>query len=175
MKTSHFDVQFFVKNCWHVRSRIARFMGPTWDPPGPCRPQMGPMLAPWTLLSAVLTRNSSSLVPHSTILTRYILLQSNVISFRYVYIQSDHTRNKNIILKIKFFIRLKQRPMPHIHSRSTVSVSEISKLWHSIARPWYLIMSQKETCITYCICCQVTFQRKTELYGKFHRCPQAAF
>ena len=30
---------------------IARFLGPTWDPPGSCRPQMGPMLAPWTLLS----------------------------------------------------------------------------------------------------------------------------
>ena len=26
-------------------------MGPTWGPPGFCRPQMGPMLAPWTLLS----------------------------------------------------------------------------------------------------------------------------
>ena len=26
-------------------------MGPTWGPPGTCRPQMGPMLAPWTLLS----------------------------------------------------------------------------------------------------------------------------
>ena len=27
--------------------------GPTWGPPGSCRPQMGPMLAPWTLLSGV--------------------------------------------------------------------------------------------------------------------------
>ena len=35
----------------HVQ--IARFMGPTWGPPGSCRPQMGPMLAPWTLLSGV--------------------------------------------------------------------------------------------------------------------------
>ena len=35
-------------------SQIARFMGPTWGPPGPCRPQMGPMLAPWTLLSGLL-------------------------------------------------------------------------------------------------------------------------
>ena len=26
-------------------------MGPTWGPPGSWRPQMGPMLAPWTLLS----------------------------------------------------------------------------------------------------------------------------
>ena len=31
--------------------QIAKFMGPTWGPPGSCRPQMGPMLAPWTLLS----------------------------------------------------------------------------------------------------------------------------
>ena len=32
-------------------TQIAKFMGPTWSPPGSCRPQMGPMLAPWTLLS----------------------------------------------------------------------------------------------------------------------------
>ena len=36
-------------------SQIARFMGPTWDPPGSCRPQVGPMLAPWTLLSGMFT------------------------------------------------------------------------------------------------------------------------
>ena len=34
-----------------LSTQIARFMGPTWGPPGSCRPQMGPMLAPWTLLS----------------------------------------------------------------------------------------------------------------------------
>ena len=28
-------------------------MGPTWGPPGSCRPQMGPMLAPRTLLSGL--------------------------------------------------------------------------------------------------------------------------
>ena len=36
------------------QSQIAKFMGPTWDPSGSCRPQMGPMLAPWTLLSGVI-------------------------------------------------------------------------------------------------------------------------
>ena len=30
--------------------QIAKFMGPTWGPAGSCRPQMDPMLAPWTLL-----------------------------------------------------------------------------------------------------------------------------
>ena len=34
-----------------LSSQIAKFMGPTWGPPGSCRPQMGPMLAPKTLLS----------------------------------------------------------------------------------------------------------------------------
>ena len=35
-------------------TKIASFMVPTWGPPGSCRPQMGPMLAPWTMLSGKL-------------------------------------------------------------------------------------------------------------------------
>ena len=34
---------------------IARFMGPTWGPSGADRTQVGPMLAPWTLLSGGLS------------------------------------------------------------------------------------------------------------------------
>ena len=34
-----------------IHTQIAKFTGPTWDPPGSCRPQMIPMLAPCTLLS----------------------------------------------------------------------------------------------------------------------------
>ena len=34
-----------------VRTLLARFMGPTWGPSGANRTQVGPMLAPWTLLS----------------------------------------------------------------------------------------------------------------------------
>ena len=34
-------------------SLVARLMGPTWGPPGSCRPQVGPMQASWTLLSGV--------------------------------------------------------------------------------------------------------------------------
>ena len=42
--------------CWGwqiivICTQIAKFMGPAWGPSGSCRPQMGPMLAPWTLLS----------------------------------------------------------------------------------------------------------------------------
>ena len=42
-----------------VSAQIARFMGPTWGPHGPCRPQMGPMLAPWTLLSGMTIHHYS--------------------------------------------------------------------------------------------------------------------
>ena len=44
---------------------IARFMGPTWGPSGADRTQVGPMLAPWTLLSGIskstLTKSRSSI------------------------------------------------------------------------------------------------------------------
>ena len=38
----------------YVTSLIAWFMGPTWGPLGDERTQVGPMLAPWTLLSGIL-------------------------------------------------------------------------------------------------------------------------
>ena len=36
-----------------IQSQITKFMGPTWGPPRSCRPQVGTILAPWTLLSGV--------------------------------------------------------------------------------------------------------------------------
>ena len=37
-----------------LATQIAKFMGPTWSPLGSSRPQMGPMLAPWPLLSVYI-------------------------------------------------------------------------------------------------------------------------
>ena len=39
--------------CVPIPSPIARFMGPTWGPSGADSTQVGPMLAPWTLLSGI--------------------------------------------------------------------------------------------------------------------------
>ena len=47
----------------NVQSLIARFMGQTWDPSGADRTQVGPMLAPWTLLSWVRTETSCKYGP----------------------------------------------------------------------------------------------------------------
>ena len=44
------------------------FMGPTWSPPGSCRPQMGPMLAPWTLVSGQYWTDSCHLQFDGTVL-----------------------------------------------------------------------------------------------------------
>ena len=43
---------WFVFTMGHLTniSQITKFMGPTWCPTGSCQPQMGLMLAPWTLL-----------------------------------------------------------------------------------------------------------------------------
>ena len=56
--TWFFKGQHVIDDCeqeYHVDytilTQLARFMGPTWGPTGSYRPQMGPMLAPWTLLS----------------------------------------------------------------------------------------------------------------------------
>ena len=46
--------------------QIARFTRPIWGPPGSCRPQMGPILAPWTLLSGA-----------QSIITRYFTWNNN--------------------------------------------------------------------------------------------------
>ena len=49
------DSHFNVNNSWDIVavSQTTKFMGPTWGPSGSCRPQMDPMMAPWTLLSEV--------------------------------------------------------------------------------------------------------------------------
>ena len=50
------DIQVLHMACTTTNSsQIAKFMGPIWGPPGSCWPQMGPMLAPWTLLSGMIT------------------------------------------------------------------------------------------------------------------------
>ena len=43
----------------HISSHIARLMGPTWGPPGGDRTQVGPMLAPWILLSGLEQKSKS--------------------------------------------------------------------------------------------------------------------
>ena len=45
------SMSFHWRWCHYRITLISRFMGPTWGPSGADRTQVGPMLAPWTLLS----------------------------------------------------------------------------------------------------------------------------
>ena len=48
-----------------ITTQIARFRGSIWSPSGSCRPKMGPMSAPWTLLSGYIIMVDDSLVINS--------------------------------------------------------------------------------------------------------------
>ena len=50
-QVSIMDDDALVLHHWVSITLIARFMGPTWGPSGADRTQVGPMLAPWSLLS----------------------------------------------------------------------------------------------------------------------------
>ena len=68
-------------------SQIARFMEPTWGPTGSCWLQMGPMLAPWTLLSGI----SKSLIIHwfCSILLTVLLHSAHWSSLRWLLCQKQ--------------------------------------------------------------------------------------
>ena len=62
-------------------THIAKFMGPTWGPPGSCRPQMGPILAPWTVLSG----NTLGLVTHIYVSLNYLVIDSSKFSHLFIW------------------------------------------------------------------------------------------
>ena len=64
---------------WGTQSLKTRFMGPTWGPSGADRTQVGPMLAPWTLLSGlVIYKVLIKTSPNAN--TRYIQRMWNLYS-----------------------------------------------------------------------------------------------
>ena len=65
---------------------ISRFMGPTWGPRGDDRTQVGPMLAPWTLLSGIFScfiffRFQSNSLGRAFMIFWFIWKDPTIISF----------------------------------------------------------------------------------------------
>ena len=53
------EAKYLLDQSYHSRaSQIAKFMGPTQGPSGADRTQVGPMMAPWTLLSGICCRQN---------------------------------------------------------------------------------------------------------------------
>ena len=62
-------------HCYHP---TARSMGPTWGPSGVDRTQVGPMLAPWILLSGYYLQVFSSYTPARKCIQKYIFVKASV-------------------------------------------------------------------------------------------------
>ena len=64
-----------------LKTQIAKFIGPTWGPPGSCRPQMGPFLAPWTCYQGMhlIIRIRASAYKHRMNTTESILYRISII------------------------------------------------------------------------------------------------
>ena len=108
--------------CCVILSQITKFTGPTWGPPGSCRPQMGPMLVPWTLLSGIATA------------WKYTTFNNNQ------NIESTSQRQKQQCVKILRFIHM-------LHSSPrTLSFAEENVCPPSIKRTTYTL-HLRECCI----------------------------
>ena len=87
-------------------SQIAKFMGPTWGPPGSCRPQMGPMLAPWTLLSGLfisVARQTGNSVLFLSVLYWTLCAVLEILLYTYISIlsiQPDFNHVHHILLLV---------------------------------------------------------------------------
>ena len=63
-----------------MASLIASCMGPTWGPSGADRTQVGPMLAPWTLISGMISQHVNTLRPRQNI-ELFAITFANVFSW----------------------------------------------------------------------------------------------
>ena len=107
--------------CNIQQTQIAKFMGPTWGPPGSCRPQMDSILATWTLLSGkplfLTQRGTYASVYHAIIgsyngvlpLGRQTIIWTNA---RSLIIGPSATNFSEILIKIKQFHTWKYHQNP---------------------------------------------------------------
>ena len=77
-------------------SLIARFMWSKWGPSGADRTQVGPMLAPWTLLSGQCPMPiKMARIPTIRLTTHYSLLRMHwTWSYRPIYIKTSYSLNQ---------------------------------------------------------------------------------
>ena len=140
------DVTF--SNCvilWKT-TQIAKFMGPAWGPPGSCRPQMGPMLAPWTLLSGLPGFGNFSDQPcsqcqhnlHLNVVSP--LIRTPVVALPHQNIKPNndhhHTNDIGFTWHVQTYIYFSFIKYHRVSSLSSSSSSSSSS-WSSLSLFWY--------------------------------------
>ena len=118
----------------------ARFTWPTWGPPGSYRPQVGPTLAPWTLLSGCLLiryiSKSPNLRMHSVWWPRGLV--NEIISLLcvlkycrptwYIPVHDIISVWKSFILPIDKQHRLQALRIWHLHGSLTIVICKLFRL-----------------------------------------------
>ena len=114
-----------------LNSQIAKFMGPTWGPPGSCRPQVGPKLAPWTLLSGLLSL-SDAIWWHRTWLTLVQVMAHCLTAPSYCLNQCSLISSEVSMYSLKISLEMLKI------SIYTFKITTISLLGQWIKMPWLL-------------------------------------
>ena len=82
-----------------VPFQIAKFRRPTWGPSGSCRPQMGPMLAPWISLSGL-----SPCVPRMSLPTSMCSVFQHLVYMHLQPVASTYKLIRHCATTIEIFI-----------------------------------------------------------------------
>ena len=141
-------------------------MGPTWSPPGSCRPQIGPMLATWTLQSGYVSKchNILSLCDTTELIHNgnHIIPSHSSDFHLYLHFHSRHA-----------YCVFKSTPPSHVdphpsHTMTNILFVQISKVWGNtgLTKPHHTwgggheIIRQRliNWCTLKCICIFRTFK-----------------
>ena len=120
-------------------SQIARFMGPTWNPHGSCRPEVGPFLAPWTLLSGHQSFAKASVLTISyRQVTSMKWLQLTICNGYSLYLK--HTNILYYLLQVNYKDQTRNKhpnvPCPYIYSRK-LSIRKYATVHYHYLWIWY--------------------------------------
>ena len=104
----------------------AKFMGPTWGPPGSCRPQMDSMLAPWTLLSGCTCSHNRSL-SSSVLLAARSIIHASISCTKRIYSYSAALRYavNQEMLYLKSFTKILNRKIFSVHNNYSKETGRI--------------------------------------------------
>ena len=90
-----------------IPPQITSFTWPTWGPPGSCRPQIGPTLAPWTLLSGTTKRELCVYFLTCTLLMKK--LSRDIADSLYMYILGTYLEELIFYLFIIAYVKESNR------------------------------------------------------------------
>ena len=87
-----------------IPTQIAKFMGPTWGPPGSRWHQMGPMLALWTLLSGQAVPGQRAAITATGIPTKMMCMAAQEIVYGMILLHEQGTWTGVILYRSTWII-----------------------------------------------------------------------